>query len=104
MAEQAEVSLTAEESCSGPFWISPLSRRLMCCRKRLYTYTLTVEPLNGTGTTPKSQLGSLKAAPLIGPWWIVALSLLSLVLLAYLLSPSLIIFNIDGGGKEAAIR
>jgi len=94
LAQQAEVRVQPEETLSIPLFITPHSRRLVGVGKHPYNYTLTTTPLAGT-QTPRSVLGQVHTAPLIGPWLIALMALLMVVLIVLIFRPTISQFNAD---------
>ncbi|GEM_PF-1178749 len=78
-ARQTEVRLSPETSTTLAIYVTPIKRRVLGFRKHSYSLTVTSMPLSGQ-QTPRSVLGQLQAAPLIGPW-ILLLMLACLTLL-----------------------
>jgi len=103
LAKQAELRFSSEETISVPISITPHSRQLIGLRKRSYPYTITTSPLEG-GQTPRSMLGELRSAPLIGPLWLLLLTLLFVFLLVWIVRPRLDMFMFADGGQTAEIQ
>jgi hypothetical protein len=94
LAQQAEVHVQPEETLAVPMFITPHARQLVGVGKHPYNYTLTTMPLAGT-QTPRSVLGQVHTAPLIGPWLIALMALLMLVLIAIIFRPTISQFSAD---------
>jgi hypothetical protein len=99
LAKQADVRVPPLESIAVPVTISPHSRRLVGFRKRTFTFTMTTTLLEGQ-QTPRSLLGELKSAPLIGPVLIILTAFLLLATLFYIFWPAAI-FNVNPGSITA---
>ncbi|HEX9921525.1 MAG TPA: FHA domain-containing protein, partial [Anaerolineae bacterium] len=103
LAKQAELRFSSEETISVPISITPHSRQLIGLRKRSYPYTITTSPLEG-GQTARSMLGELRSAPLIGPLWLLLLTLVFVFLLVWIVRPRLDMFMFADGGQTAEIQ
>jgi hypothetical protein len=108
-ARQTEIRLSPETATTLAIYVTPVKRRLVGLRKHSYSLTITSMPLSGQ-QTPRSVLGQLQAAPLIGPW--ILLVMLALLTLAIVLvfRPQIYNFGLPGSidqlvtwGKETSI-
>jgi hypothetical protein len=103
LARQADFVLEPEEEYTMPITITPHSRRLVGLRKRSYSFTITTLIVEGL-QTPRSMLGTLSAAPLIGPSILTLLGLLLAAGLLYVFWPVIDLFTVDrrivNGGEE----
>ena len=70
LAKQAEIRIEPDQVMMLPVRISPLKRKLVGARKRNFSITVTTTPMEAE-QSPRSVLGQLDAAPLIGPWLIM---------------------------------
>jgi len=86
LVRQAELRLRPGESLSVPVHITPIRRRLVALRKRNYSFTVTTSMAEG-GQMPRSVMGQLKSAPLIGPWLIVLMLLCLAAVVVFLFRP-----------------
>ncbi len=86
LARQVDLRVLPEETLSIPMSITPHSRRLVGLRSRTHNFTVTTTLLEGQ-QTPRSQLGELRSAPLIGPWSILLMTLLVLSLIWFFFDP-----------------
>ncbi len=100
LANQAEFRIPPDETMPLPLLISPNSRQLVGLRKRSYPFTITTAMPEGA-QSPRSLLGQLKTAPLIGPLILLLLALLLLVLIVIIFKPRISTFNVDGSTKRA---
>ena len=87
LARQADLRLLPDETISVPLSITPRSRRLIGLRKRFHSFTVTSTLLEEQ-QTPRSLLGELRIAPLIGPLLILLIVLLLLSLTVYIFNPA----------------
>jgi len=87
LVRQAELRLPPGKDFSVPVRITPLSRRLVALRKRVYSFTVTTTMLEGA-QTPRSVMGQLKSAPLIGPGLLALITLCLAALVVFLLRPN----------------
>jgi hypothetical protein len=86
LARQVDVRIPPDETMSIPVAITPHSRRLIGLRKRTHSFTMTTTLLEGQ-QTPRSLLGELKQAPLIGPLLIFLMIFLTLAAIFYIFWP-----------------
>lgn len=103
LAKQAELRLPSEETVSIPLTVTPYSRRLIGLRRRTYSFTVTSTLIDGQ-QTPRSVLGELKSAPLIGPILLLLMTLLIVALILFLVRPRIYTFMFTDGGQQAVIR
>lgn len=94
LAKQADLTVPSNETISIPVSITPYSRRLVSLRKRAYNFTITTTLLGEQQQTPRSLLGDLKSAPLIGPVLIVLILLFILGIIFYTFWPNIIRFDV----------
>lgn len=102
LATQAELVLQPEESIAVPIRITPRSRRLIGLRKRSYPFTITTSLVEGQ-QTPRSVLGEINSKPLIGPWIILLVGIITTILLLILARPRLNMFMFTDGGQAKVI-
>jgi hypothetical protein len=102
LAQQAEVRLAPEEQITVPIEVPPRGRRLIGVRKRTYPFTITTSLLDEQ-QSPRSMLGELKSAPLIGIWWILLAALLLIIFTLFLLKPRIYTFMLTEGGVASII-
>jgi hypothetical protein len=91
LASQAEMRVAPEEMVSIPIGVTPLSRRLFALRKRTYPFNITTTLLE-SAQMPRTVLGQLKSAPLIGFW--------HLLLMLLLLMSGVVFLFIPGAGPQ----
>lgn len=94
LVRQTELRLSPGETLAAPVRITPLSRRLVALRKRRYSFTVTTTLLEGA-QTPRSVMGQLKSAPLIGPWLVALMALLIAALIVAIFRPKITLFTVD---------
>lgn len=87
LVRQAEVRQPPAVSSPIPVHITP-PRRVIAMRRRSYAYTITTTMMGGE-QMPRTVMGQLKSAPLIGPWMILLFLLCTAALIGYLFSPNL---------------
>lgn len=80
LARQVDLRVLPEEVIAVPMAITPHSRSLIGLRSRGHNFTVTTTLLEGQ-QTPRSQLGELRSAPLLGPLHILLLIILLLFLI-----------------------
>ncbi|RME71294.1 MAG: hypothetical protein D6784_15385, partial [Chloroflexi bacterium] len=102
VANQAEFRIPPNETVTLPVIITPHQRQLVALRKRVYHFSVTATMPEG-GQAPRSMLGRLKAAPLLGPGLLAVLALLMLVLIVYIFKPRIYTFNVDGSVKKVLV-
>ena len=100
LARQADLTVPSEEMVSIPVTITPYSRRLVALRKRTYAFTITTTLLEGQ-QTPRSVLGELKHAPLIGPLLIFLIVFLIVASIFLFFWPDIRSFNVNPGSITA---
>lgn len=94
LARQADLQVPSSETISIPISITPYSRRLIGLRKRTYNFTITTTLLTEQQNTPRSLLGDLKSAPLIGPLLILLFLLLFVASVVYVFWPKILLFDV----------
>ena len=99
-AKQAEVLVNPEELLVLPVLITPLSRRIVAARARQLMITLTANPLEGQ-QSPRSVLGQVKSTPLIGPWLILLMALITAIAIILIFRPRIDSFTVDQSVIEA---
>ncbi len=99
LAKQADLSVPPNETLTVPVAISPYSRRLIGLRKRTHSFTLSTTLLEGQ-QTPRSLLGELKQAPLVGPILIFLSLFLLIATIFYIFWPNAA-FNVNPGAITA---
>ncbi len=92
-ARQTEVRLPPEATTTLAVYVTPMKRRLVGLRKQSYSLTVTGTPLSGQ-LTPRSVLGQLQAAPLIGPWAILGIMGLLALLIVVIFRPYITDFGL----------
>ncbi|MBN1641137.1 MAG: hypothetical protein JXA09_07865 [Anaerolineae bacterium] len=85
LAGQAQLRIPAGETYTCPVHITP-PRRLIALRSRTLPYTLTANSVEGA-EMPRSVIGRVRAAPLIGPWLIALILLLLAALIVLIFLP-----------------
>jgi hypothetical protein len=85
-ARQTEVRLPPETTTTLAIYVTPVKRRLVGLRKHSYSLTVTSMPLSGQ-QTPRSVLGQLQAAPLIGPWILLVMMAFFALLAVWIFHP-----------------
>ncbi len=100
LARQADLEIEANETVSIPISITPYSRRLIGLRKRTYNFTVTSTPL-AEQQTPRSLLGDLRSAPLIGPLLILLILFLLVAAVIYTFTPGIVRFDAQPGAITA---
>ncbi|CAG0933301.1 hypothetical protein TFLX_02983 [Thermoflexales bacterium] len=98
-ARQTEVRLHPEATATLSVYVTPMKRRLIGLRKQSYSLTVTSLPLSGQ-QTPRSVMGQLQAAPLIGPWTILGLMGLLALLIIWIFHPYINYFGLPGPDEE----
>ncbi len=93
LARQAELRLSPEQVATVPIQIFPQSRRLVGLRARHYSFTVTVNMLEGA-PMPRSLLGQLKAKPLIGPFRVAFILALFVVAIVLIFQPRIFAFDL----------
>ncbi len=106
-ARQAEVHLQPESETDLSIFITPRKRRLLGFRKHNYSLTVTGTPLSGQ-QMPRSVLGQLQAAPLMGPWILLLLLTLLALLVVVIFRPYITAFAPTGpsdikGGQSVTL-
>jgi hypothetical protein len=86
LVRQAEIRIPPGATAVVPMSILP-PRRLVALRGHPYAYTVTTAMVGGD-QMPRSVMGQLKSAPLIGPLALVLIGLCLAFLLGFLFSPS----------------
>lgn len=86
LARQADLSVMTEETISIPITIT-LNKRRLFGRRLTHPYTITTTLLEGQ-QTPRSLLGELRSSPLIGPWLMLLMGLLFIILIILFFWPS----------------
>ncbi|MCA1553115.1 MAG: hypothetical protein LC737_01925, partial [Chloroflexi bacterium] len=94
LARQAEFRLPPNTLVDVPIRITPNRRHVFGMRKRNFSLTLNTIPLDGQ-QTPRSVLGQLQAAPLIGPWTVLLCLVLMTLLIAWIFHPTIDEFKVD---------
>jgi hypothetical protein len=87
LIRQAEMRLPPGETYTVPVGITP-PRRLVAMRKRFHSYTVTTSMIGGD-QIPRSVMGQLKSAPLIGPVMVFLTAISLVALIGFLFSPNL---------------
>ena len=85
-ARQAEVRLAPDSSQPVSIFVTPVKRRIFGFRKHGYSLTVTSMPLSGQ-ITPRSVLGQLQAAALIGPWILLLMLALMALIVVWVFHP-----------------
>jgi hypothetical protein len=99
-AKQAEVLVRPEELLVLPVLVTPMGRRIVATRARQLMVTLTANPLEGQ-QSPRSVLGQVKSTPLIGPWVILLVALITAIAIILIFRPRLETFTADQNVIEA---
>lgn len=86
LVRQAEIRIPAGSTAVVPVSILP-PRRLVALRGRQYAYTITTSMVGGD-QMPRSIMGQLKSAPLIGPLAMALIGFCLAFLLGFLFSPN----------------
>ena len=86
LIRQAELRLRPGTAYDLPAYITPIRRRLVALRKRSYSFAITTSLIEGA-QTPRSVMGQLKSAPLIGPWLLLLMIVGLAALVVFLLRP-----------------
>jgi hypothetical protein len=106
-ARQLEVRLAPDSGQPVSIFVTPTKRRLFGFRKHGYSLTVTSIPLSGL-ITPRSVLGQLQAAPLLGPWILLLLMALMAAIAIWLFHPYIDAFraNTDSilGGQNVTLN
>jgi hypothetical protein len=97
-ARQTEVRLPPEATTTLSVFVTPTKRRVVGLRKRSYSFTVTSLPLSGQ-QTPRSVLGQLQAAPLIGPWALLGIAALLTLLIVWIFHPYIDAFGLTSPGE-----
>jgi hypothetical protein len=87
LIRQAEFRLPPATAYHLPVYVTPIRRRLIALRKRTYSFTLTTSLVEGA-QAPRSVMGQVKSAPLIGPWLLLLMALCLAALLVVLFRPA----------------
>ncbi len=90
----AEMRLAPDASGAVPILITPNKRRFFGVGKHNYMCTVTTTPLSGA-QTPRAVLAQVASAPLIGPWFIVLMLILTVILVAIIFKPRIDYFGTD---------
>jgi len=85
LIRQAEMHIAPGMTSAVPVSIMP-PRRLIALRGHAYAYTITTSMVGGD-QMPRSVMGQLKSAPLVGPFTIALIGLCLVFLLGFLFSP-----------------
>ncbi|MCG3211239.1 MAG: hypothetical protein FOGNACKC_04878 [Anaerolineae bacterium] len=102
LANLAEFRIPPSQTLSLPLLISPHSRKLVSLRKHAYPFTITTAMPEST-QSPRSMLGRLKTAPLIGPLLLLLFGLILMVLIVIIFKPRINMFNVDGSTKKVLV-
>ncbi|RMF03906.1 MAG: hypothetical protein D6768_04745 [Chloroflexi bacterium] len=102
LANLAEFRIPPDQVMSLPMLISPHSRKLVALRKHAYPFTITTTMPEGS-QAPRSMLGRLQTAPLIGPLLLLLFALLLMVLIVIIFKPRITTFNVDGSTKKVLL-
>ena len=106
-ARQTELRLLPDTAAALAIYVAPVKRRLIGFRKQSYSLTVTSLPLSGQ-QTPRSVLGQLQAAPLIGPWVLLGMLGVVAMLLVLIFHPYINEFKLTSpadilGGQSATV-
>lgn len=85
---QVGLQLSPDETLTLPISITPVDRKLVALRKRKYSFSITAS-MPGGDQTPRTVMGQLKSAPLLGPWHVLLGTISMLALIIFLFMPNL---------------
>lgn len=85
---QVGLHLSPDESLTLPIYITPADRRLVSLRKHKYAFSITAS-MTGSDQMPRTVMGQLKSAPLLGPWHVLLSTISLLALIIFLFMPNL---------------
>lgn len=92
---QMQAVVPPEQTMAVPIFVTPRKRHVVGFGGQDISYTVTVTPVNGDQTTPRSVLASARNMPLIGPIPIFLLVLALLLGVVWLLTPRIDEFTVD---------
>jgi len=92
---QMQASIPPEQTLAVPIFVTPKKRRFVGFGGEDISYTVTITPLTGEQTTPRSVLAQARNLPFIGPIPIILLVILLLLGVVLLLTPRIDEFTVD---------
>jgi hypothetical protein len=103
LVKQAELRVAPGASVPVPVRITPVRRRLVGLRQHSFNYTITTTMLEGN-QTPRTVMGQLGSAPLIGTWMVFLFLLCLAAVTAFIVRPEIYEFGASSQLANAGDR
>ena len=101
LAKQAEVRIEPDQVLMLPVKVTPLKKMLLGARKRSFSLTVTTTPTEGE-QSPRSVLGQIDNAPLIGPLLIMLMVVVLLFFIGLIFRPWIKTFSVTSSAAQFA--
>jgi hypothetical protein len=103
LVKQAEMRVAPGASLPVPVRITPLRRHLVGLRQHAFNYTITTTMLEGN-QTPRTVMGQLSSAPLIGTWMVFLFLICLAAIAAFIMRPEIYEFGASSQIASAGDR